>query len=163
MKFKVLLLIILVLLLSTACTKEWVIISEDEYQAKEIPKDIFETPPKLKVVVDEVEVTAVLGARNWSHFDKKENEMTSFEAETISPWELAEKQKTLWINKNTKVELKFERDPHSYNLYIWDSISQRNGPFSGIVIEESKGKSVYEVVASWEQGTAHYVFSLEVE
>ncbi|EIM05372.1 hypothetical protein A1A1_16660 [Planococcus antarcticus DSM 14505] len=163
MKYEVLLLTISILFLTAACLEERVIDSENTPQVKEITKDIFETPPELKIVVDGVEIAAVLGARTWSYFDEKEKAMTLFEAETHSPLEIAEHRKASKVNETTKIGLEFERDPHSYNFYRWDSGSQRIGPFSEITFEESKGKTVYEVVATWDQGTAHYVFSLEVE
>lgn len=163
MRYKVLLLTISILFLGVACLKERAIDSENTSQAKEITKEIFETPPNLKIVVDGVEIAAFLGAHTWSYFDKKEKAMRLFETETISPLEIAEHQKASKVNETTKIELEFDRDPHFYNFYRWDSESQRMGPFSGITLEESKGKIVYEVVATWDQGTGHYIFSLDVE
>ncbi len=89
--------------------------------------------------------------------------MRLFEAETIFLLEIAEYRKASKVNETTKIELEFERDSHSYNFYRLDYGNQRMGPFSEITFEESKGKTVYEVVSIWGQGTRHYVFSLEVK
>ncbi|ANU09600.1 hypothetical protein BBH88_04440 [Planococcus antarcticus DSM 14505] len=126
-------------------------------------EDVSKTPPNLKVVVEGIKVSAILGTRAWSYFDKEENAMVSIEAETVSPAELAENQKAPSVDANAVIELEFEKEPDSYEVYIRGPKHRMKGPYSEVVLDESTGKMVYEFAAAWEQRTTDYVFSLSVE
>ncbi|WP_238323348.1 hypothetical protein [Planococcus antarcticus] len=165
MKFKLFFLVVVILLAATACSEEQgdVVDNKITNPAIEYPEEMPKAPPNLKVAVDGIEVSAILGAHAWSYFDEEENARVSVEAETISPLEIAMNQKAPPVNEIAVIELRFEKEPNSYGFYIWGSKHRMKGPYSKIILDESTGKTVYEVVAAWEQGTAHYVFSLTIE
>lgn len=128
-----------------------------------VGKAMFEKPPGLKVEIDGKEVTAISGGYHWSYFDQKEDAMALVEKETLSAIEIGVNQKAPSVNIDTAIELNFAQKPDSYKVTIWNSDHRMKGPYKKIVLDESVGKTVYEVAAVWEQGTAHYIFALTIE
>ena len=131
--------------------------------AIEASQDLGETPPVLKVEVDGIEISSIRSGYNWSYFDEQENEWALVETETLSPMEAAEKQKAPRVDGETEIGLRFEKEPDSYRVNIWNSDGVVKGPYKGVVLDQASGKTVYVVTAIWEQGTDCYVFSLTVE
>ena len=165
MKFKLSLLAISIFLLVTACSEEdkAVVAEKPGHPVIENKEDLGETPPHLKVDVDGIEISSIRGGYSWSYFDEKENAMATIEKESFSPLELAENQEGPSVNGKAVIDLKFEKEPDSYEVQIWNSDGDEKGPFSEIVLDESSGKTVYQVIAHWEQGTGTYVFSLDIQ
>ncbi|WP_203340239.1 hypothetical protein [Planococcus beijingensis] len=161
MKFKQLIVAVGILLVLAACSEEKAVKPADPVM--ESRKDLEEALPALDVTVDGREQPTIRGGYSWSFFDEKENASATIEAESLSPLELAENQKAPKVNEETTIDLHFDKQPDSYYVQIWDSKGVGRGPFDDIVLDEPNGKTVYQIIAEWEQGTATYVFSLTVE
>lgn len=129
----------------------------------ENPQEILKNPPALEVSIGDIGVPARVSAQKWSYIDEKEQATVTVEAETIAPVEMTDRAKGTAVATGTAVELVFTREPKTYEFYQWNSTEDRQGPFRNIQTSEESGKAVYEVVAEWEQGTAHYVFVVTVE
>ncbi|WKA60315.1 hypothetical protein QWY16_09490 [Planococcus shenhongbingii] len=104
-----------------------------------------------------------MGGYDWSYFDQEENSMASVQAETIPVSELVGKRKGPTVNSDTSIELKFEEEPISYQVNTWDSAGNITGSFKDVVLDGQSGRTIYEVVATWERGTGHYFFPLTIE
>lgn len=161
MKFKQLIVAVGILLLLAACSEEKAAKPADPVM--ENRKDIEEALPILDVTVDGREKPTIRGGYSWSFFDEKDNASATIEAESLSPLELAENQKAPKVNGETKIDFYFDKQPDSYYVQIWDSEGITRGPFDDIVLDEPNGKTVYQIIAEWEQGTATYIFSLTLE
>lgn len=162
MKLKIVVLIAIILLGASGCSKEKEAVMAENPVNPPIKsiENLGETPPDLKVLVDGIEIAALRGGYSWSYFDEEENAMVSMEAESLSPLEIAENQKAPSVNADAEIELNFEKEPKSYKVQIWDETGAAKGSYPKIVLNESNGKSIYQVLAHWEQGTVSYVFSL---
>ncbi|PSL36218.1 hypothetical protein B0H99_10739 [Planomicrobium soli] len=124
-------------------------------------KDAIPKPPSLTVFVGEKTIRPSLGTYSWS-VDYGDGTASGIEADSFAPPELVKGSRSMQVTADTPIELVFGEQPESYIVRIWDNDnnvvnSSKEGVLSG------KGKTVYEVLAHWEQGTASYVFSLDVE
>lgn len=160
MKFNLLVLAIGILLALTACSEEK---AAKPVPVIEIRKDLEETLPVLNVMIDGIEHPTIRGGYSWSSFDEKENASATIEAESLSPLELAVNQEAPAVNEEAAINLHFDKEPDAYDVQIWNSEGAGKGPFTDIRLDESSGKTIYEVIGQWEQGTVTYVFSLMIE
>lgn len=164
MKFKVLFLSIMVIVALVGCSQEKEVIKNDKNTKNSVEnvKNTNQKPPQLKIIVNEEEYSTALSGYTWSYFDKEDG-MTSVEVESVPPSELIGKQKRRIVNSDASIKLEFETEPDSYQVNIWDSANNVKGPFEDVIVDGKTGEMVYEIVASWDQGTAHYFFSLTIE
>ncbi|MDN7245581.1 hypothetical protein [Planococcus shenhongbingii] len=165
MKSKFLFLSMLFIFVLVGCSQEKEVIKNDKNMNSTVEnvKYTSQKPPQLKIGVNEEEFPAALGGYDWSYFDQEENSMASVQAETIPVSELVGKRKGPAVNSDTSIELKFEEEPISYQVNTWDSAGNITGSFKDVVLDGQSGRTIYEVVATWEQGTGHYFFPLTIE
>lgn len=165
MKFQFLFLSMLFIFVLVGCSQEKEVIKIDENTNSSVEnvKYTSQKPPQLIIGVNEEEFPATLGGYDWSYFDQKENSMASVQAETTAVSELVGKRKGPTVNSNTSIKLKFKEEPISYQVNTWDSADKITGSFKDIVLDIQSGRTIYEVVATWEQGTGHYFFPLTIE
>lgn len=160
MNFKLLYIIILIFLILSGCSQEKEIARN---ASGEDVNTISQKPPSLTVAINEEEFFTALGAYKWSYYDQKAGGMAAIEAESLPPSELAGSRKAPAVNSDTSIELNFEEEPISYKVNIWDAADKLKGSFKEVQLNGESGRTVYEVVATWERGTGHYVFPLNVE
>ncbi|TWT06479.1 hypothetical protein FQV26_01300 [Planococcus sp. CPCC 101016] len=162
MKLKAGILATIILLGMSGCSKEKEAVPAENPVNPPIEnrENLGETPPALKVLVDGMEIAALRGGYSWSYFDEKENAMVSMEAESLSPQELAKNQKAPSVDADTEIELQFDNEPTAYEVQVWDATGAVKENSPEIVVDDSPGKSIYQVLAHWEQGTGSYVFSI---
>ena len=165
MKSKLLFLSILIIFVLAGCSQEKEATKNEKNMSDSVEnvKYTEKKPPQLKIGVNEEEVSAALGGYAWSYFDQEENSMVEIEAETIGVSELVGDRKGPIVNAGTSIELKFEEEPISYQVNIWDSTDNIKGSFKDVVLDGQSGKTIYEVVATWERGTGRYFFPLTIE
>lgn len=118
-------------------------------------------PPELTVVAGDESVDAVMGTYSWS-IDNEDGTMTAIEADSAAPPELVSTMTALEVTGDTSIELDFEIEPDSYTVKIWEEgntvISK-----SEEVLLTNEGTVIYEVLANWQEGTASYAFTLNIE
>ncbi|MFD1030180.1 hypothetical protein [Metaplanococcus flavidus] len=124
-------------------------------------EDAIPKPPSLTVIVGEETVRPSLGTYNWS-VDNGGGTTSGINADSSAPPELLENNNSIQVTADTNVELVFEEEPENYTVRIWDDDNNIVNSSNKVVLS-GKGKIVYEVLAHWEQGTASYAFSLDVE
>ncbi|QUW23100.1 hypothetical protein JSQ81_05905 [Sporosarcina sp. Marseille-Q4063] len=123
--------------------------------------EIILEPPTLTIYVGEETVWPTLGTYSW-RFENEDGTETAVESDSLAPSELVKNNKPLQVTVDTKVELNFEIQPDGYSVRIWDDDNHVISASDKVVLS-GKGKIIYEVLAHWKQGTAVYVFSLNVE
>ncbi|WBW96566.1 hypothetical protein [Oceanirhabdus sp. W0125-5] len=122
-------------------------------------------PPKLTVTVDNKSITGVLGTYSWT-VDNGDGTETSIQSDSEAPPELAKDQKEpLNIKPSSSIILNFKNEPKEYIVTLWkDNIKNKQEVIDGeIIAPEEKGSFVYEVFATWKEGTAYYAFSVNIE
>lgn len=144
-----------------------------ENQVSENEKDMSSTegnieyfsqkPPHLKVKINEDEFSAGLSGYEWSYYDQEENMMATVQTESISPSELVGNRKAPEVNSKTSIKFIFEEEPLSYQVIIWGAKNNSMGSSKEVVLDGQSGRTIYEVAATWEQGTGHYYFPLTVK
>lgn len=163
MNFKILYTSLMAFLILWSCSLEKEAIEIENSNPEEDLNATSQKPPSLTATIQEEEIAAVLGAYTWSYYDQKAGGMAAIEAESLPPSELAGSRKAPAVNSDTSIELNFEEEPISYKVNIWDAADKLKGSFKEVQLNGESGRTVYEVVATWERGTGHYVFPLNVE
>ncbi|MCP3032860.1 hypothetical protein LF817_16155 [Halobacillus sp. A1] len=118
-------------------------------------------PPSLTVSVEEETIRPSLGTYSWS-VDNGDGTESLIESGSFAPPELVKGSNPMQVSANTDVELDFEEQPERYSVRIWGDDNNVVNNSDEVVLSD-KGKNVYEVLAHWDQGTASYAFSLDVE
>ncbi|MBZ5199847.1 hypothetical protein HU147_01350 [Planomicrobium chinense] len=163
MNFKILYISLMAILILWSCSPEKEAIEIENSNPDEDLNAASQKPPSLTVTIHEEEIAAALGAYTWSYFDQEAGGMVAVEAESLPPSKLAGGRKAPAVNLATSIKLKFEEEPISYKVNIWDTADKLKGSFKEVQLNGESGRTVYEVVATWEQGASHYVFPLNVE
>ena len=125
----------------------------------------FKEPPELIVSSKGSEVVAVLGTYSWS-YDNGDGSFKAIEADSFGPTEIVKHQShTLKTKLGSQIVLDFARPPKEVRVKIMDN----NQVLREVDVEgetfttDEKGNIVYEVYATWEEGSAHYAVKLNVK
>lgn len=122
-----------------------------------------QSPPPLELKIGDETIRALRWGYSWSYYDPVEESMVGIEAETISIQEMVNIEKARKVDKSTDAKLEFGEAPLSYEVFIWDEAGNRNVFPGEFDLSRYKGKNIFEIHASWEQGDVSYVFALDVE
>lgn len=163
MKSKLFLLCMLVIFVTVGCSQEKEVVNHEKNNSPsaENRKNTSQKPPNLKVAVNGEEFYAASAGYSWSYYDEEEKSMGGIEAEVVPISDLIGNRKGPAVNSATSIELKFEEEPISYEVYVSGSFPYNRG--TDVVLEKQSGRTIYEVKATWEQGTGNYIFPLTVE
>lgn len=158
-----LLLSMLVIFVIVGCSqeKEFIKHEKDISTSAENRKHISQKPPNLKVSVNGEEFFAATNGYSWSYYDEEEKSMAGIEAEVVSVSDLIGNRKGAAVNSDTPIELKFVEEPISYEVNVLGSFPHNRG--TDVVLDKQSGRTIYEVKATWEQGTGYYIFPLTIE
>lgn len=150
-------------LMGCALEKEVLNSEEASNDTAENMQNSSQRPPSLKISVDGKDFMAAMNGFQWSYFDGEEDAIATIEAETVGAEALLENRKAPAVNADSIIELQFKEEPLTYQVNVLDSFYNSDREQTNVVLEGRSGRTVYEVKATWEQGTAYYVFSLDVE
>ncbi|OCA90438.1 hypothetical protein A8F94_00675 [Bacillus sp. FJAT-27225] len=117
-------------------------------------------PGSGKIVVDQSEYEMIAGEYEWEGGKTKIKRI-----DPVSPIESAKDFDTLKVGKNKKIEIVIDDNPN-LTVYQWteDGVSKELTLTDNIVTVPSKsGYYIYEVVGKWPDGTASYIFDVEVK
>ena len=117
-------------------------------------------PPTLTIDVGEETLMPTLGTYSW-RVEHDDGTGTAVESDSLPPPESVNSENSLQVEVGMKVKLNFDIQPDRYTVRIWDDENIVSS--SDKVVISGKGQVIYEVLAHWEQGTASYVFALNVE
>lgn len=165
MSWKFLCLNIALLFMLIGCSQGKEVIESEEVSSNstETIQNFIQKPPNLKVTVNGQNFMAAMNGYAWSYFDEEENLMVGIEAETVGADALLENRKAPSVDRDSTIELIFKEEPLTYQVNVLDSFYNRDKQQKNVVLDGQSGRTGYEVKATWEQGTAYYVFPLDVE
>lgn len=157
------LLCMLAIFMIVGCSQEMEVIKHEKSNrtSAESTKNTFQKPPNLKINVSDKEFVAALNGYYWSYYDEAEKSMVGIEAEVVSVSALIGNREAPVVNLDTSIELEFEEKPTFYEVYVLGSVPIKGG--TDLILDRQVGRTVYEVKATWEQGTGYYVFPLTIE
>lgn len=142
-----------------------VILSACGEQNGESGETTFKEPPELIVSSKGNEVVAVLGTYSWS-YDNGDGSFRGIEADSFGTTEIVKHQShTLKTKLGSEVVLDFARTPKEIRIKVWDNnqVLREVEVESNTFTTDEKGNIVYEVYATWDQGSAHYAVKLNVK
>lgn len=124
----------------------------------------LDRPPTLKALYQDRSIDAKRGTCSWT-IDNNDGTETGIEADSCAPPELVKDSTPLTVSPKSSLTLSFSDKPIDITVNIW----RDNKPIEqsiiddNIVASESKGYIIYEVIGTWEQGTAYYAFLVNVD
>lgn len=165
MKFRHFFLISMLLIIMAGCVPKYQVVENEKISShsKRNLEYLSQKPPQMKIEINDEKILAVLSGYEWSFFDEEENRTATVQAESISPSELLDNRRAPSVNSKTSIQFEFDREPHSYKVTIWEAKKFLNSSSDVVVLDGERGRTIYEVTATWEQGTAHYFFPLTIE
>lgn len=139
------------------------ILEEDETKKVQtsLPEFIYkqnEFPPAIPgfVTIDGKQYSMTKGSFKW----EKGNETVQTDA--LSPTQIADNYKAIIVEPSSKAFIEIEQHPN-LNVYLWES-EERKLAFQGseILLSTMKGRTIYEVVATWSNGEISFTFVIDV-
>ncbi|MFZ3579938.1 hypothetical protein [Virgibacillus sp. DJP39] len=122
-------------------------------------------PPKLKISSNNEEVFAVLGTYSWSS-DNMDGTSTAIDSDSDIPPKIVVHQKNPLNSKlGSEINLDFGQSPQGVRVNIWDNSQKvREVDVEGTTFKtDEKGYIVYEIIATWDQGSVHYAVKINVQ
>ena len=122
----------------------------------DLPLDDTKDLPTLKVVFENEIIKAEVGTSSWT-INNKDGTKTTTESDTAGPVELVKESDSLEVSPGYTLELDFSVAPKDITVNIWEENKQleQDATDMKIVVPDSEGLIIYEVLANWEIGRAH--------
>lgn len=127
-------------------------------------KSELKNTPTLKVSYQGKNIEAKRGTSSWA-VENSDGTKTITNAGSSSPTELVKGSTPITVVPKATLTLDFSDKPNNTIVNIWrgnDSIEQEITD-SKVTAPETAGVVIYEVIATWSQGTVTYAFSVKVE
>jgi len=135
--------------------------SSDKSQEVNLTKN--EKPPSLTITFGEEIVKTRQGGYNWSYLDSTTGEIIGVEAESIPPTKLANIEDAVNITLSKPVILNLENEPLHYEIRAYDNNDNIIATYDDFKDIKENGKAIYEILATWKEGSSTYVFALDVQ
>lgn len=123
----------------------------------------FEKPPALAISIGKKKVNAQQGGYNWSYLDTKTGETVGVESESLPSTELINVDKAISADLNEHVKLSFKKEPVTYEIRVLEKDSKMNASYENFEDAKEKGQKIYEILATWEEGSCIYVVALDFQ
>lgn len=122
------------------------------------------SPPTLKVSYDNKSIDAKMGTSSWT-ITNSDGSKTTTDTDTAGPVELVKDMRPLKAPPESTIKLDFSHEPKEVIANIWEGDSQLEQSLNDmeIITPGVEGLVIYEVIGSWEQGTVHYAFIIDVD
>jgi hypothetical protein len=150
------------LLIITGCGNKFENLNEVDNDSEQLQASTYKSPPKVTITNGEVEAKGVLGPYSWTYCCSNGN-LTGIEASSDAPPNLVQNNEPLKVTSGTVVSIDFETAPIQYEVKTWDETNAVTGTYTEIDTLNHEGRTVFEILATWEQGKASYSFLLEIE
>lgn len=122
-----------------------------------------EKPPVLTITVGEEIINTYRGGYSWSYLDPKTGQTMGIEADSLPPSEILNVEDAIGVNLNQPIKLNFEKEPIEYEIRVWDNENNVIDTYKDFDDVEEKGKTIYEILATWKAGRVSYVIALNVQ
>ena len=114
--------------------------------------------PDLKITMYDKQQIIIKAINSWDTFLKHGVK------DDKTPLELAESLDNITVKPNTILNLKFGRETENIELSLWsEKLTKLLPSVNSIAVPSENGIYVYRVVGQWKQGTAVYIFKIDVE
>lgn len=126
-------------------------------------KTELKNPPTLKVIYQDKSIEARRGTYTWT-VDNNDGTNTTTNGDSPAPNELVKNSTPLIVPPKSNLTLDFTDKPENTIVNIW----QDNKPIKQTITDNKllmpglKDSVVYEVIATWKQGTASYAFLVNI-
>ena len=144
------------IILLIACTNNPIIDDKNEIARENLPS--------LEVVAENDRLEAAKGTASWT-IENGDGTTTAVEMDTADPTELVKDMERLSASPGSRLQLEFSDNPGEIIVNLWEENEQleQDSTNMEIILPDLESVLVYEVIATWEQGTVHYAFSVEIE
>lgn len=122
-----------------------------------------EKPPTLTLTVGEDVIHAKLGGYSWSYLDTKTEQMVRVEAESLPSTEIVDIENAVSVNLIENIKINFENEPIEYEIRAYDKINNVIATYHEFKDVKEKGKTIYDIVVTWDNGKVIYVAALDVQ
>ncbi|MDX8363311.1 hypothetical protein [Cytobacillus sp. IB215316] len=123
-----------------------------------------EFPPSMsgKININETDYEMLVGNYKW---ERKQGLYTQVvQTDAISPYQIADNFESVRVEPNDKINIQIEGNPQ-ITVYLWNENGREMEVMLNdkqVLIPNSKGHNIYEVLAKWPDGELSYTFVLEV-
>lgn len=162
MKVNLLFLFSVMLFILVGCTYETDRLNEANDKSSELQESTYKNPPKVTISNGVEGVIGVLGPYKWTYCCNN-GKTISVQASSDAPPSLVQKKEPLKVTTGTTISIEFETPPINYEVKTWDEKNDVTGTYTKIDPIKHKGRTVFEIFATWEQGNASYSFLLDIE
>jgi hypothetical protein len=131
-------------------------------ESERLNNDNSKTPPSLTISVGENNFRTAIGTYSWS-YSNSDGTLTFVNADSVAPPFLVKDHQAIDVTSNTEVKLNFPKTPLDYQVRVWETDGSIVASSKEVVLLGYTGRVIYEVTTSWEQGTVHYAFVLNIE
>lgn len=133
------------------------IIEETKTVQTSIPEFIYEQNEFPPVITGIVTIDGTRYQMTKGHF-KWEKGNKTVQTDALSPTQIAQNYKAITVEPSSKAFIEIEQNPHLV-VYLWESEERKLvSQGSEILVPTKKGRSIYEVLASWSNGEVSYTF-----
>lgn len=136
---------------------------QTEQNSNEVNLTHNKKPPSLTITVGEEIIKAHQSGYNWRYFDEETGETVGVEVESLPPKEILHAENAVIVDLKEPIQLTFENEPIKYEIRAYDNNGRMLTTSNDFKDIKEKGKTIYEIVASWANGTAIYVAMLDVQ
>ncbi|RXJ04393.1 hypothetical protein DS745_03135 [Anaerobacillus alkaliphilus] len=162
MQIRFFLQLLIVLSIIVGCSNEANYLSEVNKQNEELKESIYKNPPQVTISNGVEEVNGLLGPYGWTSCCNN-GKSISVQASSDAPPNLVQNRKPLKVTSGTTISIEFETPPIKYEVKTWGENNDVTGSFTEIDTITHKGRTVFEILATWEQGIASYSFLVDIE
>ncbi|MGE7925500.1 hypothetical protein ACQKND_20265 [Viridibacillus arvi] len=103
------------------------------------------------------------GVISWSYLDPKTGQTMGIEVDSLPPSEILNVENAIGVDLNKPIKLNFEKEPIEYEIRVWDNENNVNATYKNLDDVKEKGKMIYEILATWNEGRVSYVVALDIQ
>lgn len=161
MKYKIVFYIFttLAMLMLLGCVNEEKTSKQDGVK---LNSDNSKTPPGLIISVGENTFGTVRGTYSWN-YSNGDGTSTGINSDSAAPPYLVKDYQAIDVVSNNEVKLDFQKPPIDYQVRVWSPENNIVASYNEVDLTKHKGRVIYEVLATWEQGTVTYSFVLNIK
>lgn len=120
-------------------------------------------PPSLTITIGEEIIKIQQVGYNWSYFDVETGETIGVEVESLPPTESINIENAVSVNLKERIQLNFENEPIKYEIKAYEKNNHLFATYNDFKDVKEKGKTIYEIVATWDNGKAIYAVTLDIQ
>lgn len=132
-------------------------------KSREVNLTQTEKPPSLTITIGKKVIKTMQGGYSWSYSDSNTGQIVYIEADSMPPTELVNVEDAVSVSLSEPITLNFEKKPLNYEIRVYDNRDVRIATHDSFKHIKEKGKAIYEIWATWEEGTSSYAVALAFE